>query len=166
MRLGGLSDPAAKQRNQERMEEKMNKERILQLADALAASACPIIAGKRLGFDMENFWNDSFGHDRTGQGCGTVGCIAGWAAALFDPGACPSGSVQGSIFLIGRKALGLDFKTAYCLFTPDDMQINYRAVTPAVAAQVLRTLVETGYVVWPDEVARRDDQEEETDYDE
>lgn len=59
----------------------MNKDRMLILADILDLAAAPESQPK-IGFNMGAIVS-SFRNDKSGHGCGTNCCIAGWALAAF-----------------------------------------------------------------------------------
>jgi len=58
----------------------MNRENILRVADAIEQHSIP-----DLGFNMNQMLGEAAPHnpDQTGRSCGTVACIAGWAAYLY-----------------------------------------------------------------------------------
>lgn len=124
----------------------MNKERIIQLAEAIEQGT--LLAGpERLGFNMNYFSTPMswFNQDFARRDCGTVACIAGHAAAIS------SGSVTS--FSEAAEWLGLPYdETAVELFFPGDSSgINvpsWSKITPAHAGAVLRRLAETGRVDW------------------
>jgi thiamine biosynthesis protein ThiC len=76
---------------------------------------------------------------------------------LAQPGLESGDGGAGSMHAIGRAWLGLTTAAAEALFTPDSEKVDYGAVTPAIAADVLDHLRETGEVVWPREVAGDDE---------
>jgi hypothetical protein len=130
----------------------MNKERILLLADMIENSTPPT-SKPNLGFNMATYFDTSVGysrHDDQFEGCGTVGCIAGWACFAFDPDqahAHAGGEDRTHFFNIAREHLDLDAEQAENLFKPR-MEASYDDLTPSQAAQVMRQLVETGRADW------------------
>lgn len=120
----------------------MNKERILQLADAIEREGAR--AEPDLGFNMNYLWA-SYSNDFAKRPCGTVGCIAGHALHLAG--------INGD-FTAAAEWLGLSYIGGEGgeLFFPGDVSgINisrWDEITPAHAAAVLRRLVETGKVEW------------------
>lgn len=71
--------------------------------------------------------------------CGTAGCIAGWACALFAPDRRPS-------TWLAADLLGLDPKTADELFFARGRTLH--EVTPAMASRALHNLINEGRVQW------------------
>jgi hypothetical protein len=134
----------------------MNREVINAVADAIARSE---LTKSGFGFNMAAYWAESGLDDHTGHGCGTVGCIAGWTAMMFDAdgnrlpqrsaGECgpladaPTDAAQ---------AMGLSPAAAAELFLASG--VDLRSVTNCEAVAVLRHLAETGMVDW--RVACRD----------
>ena len=116
----------------------MNKKRLLKLADTIekaphvvmdeAAPEVYYTDNNIIGFDMSVYSAHGL--------CGTVGCIAGYAAMLWPPT-----KKSDSKFIIGiaAKALGLSEDEAEELFVPYNLQ-RYRDITPLMAAQVLRLI--------------------------
>lgn len=111
------------------------------------------------GFDM------SRGVAIDDAGCGTVCCIAG-AACQFegvtnaevdsmldaDEGNCRELG-WANVALSAQEILGLTSEQAYSLFTPegyasDEWEDDYRPLTAALAARVIRHLLATGDVNW------------------
>jgi len=128
----------------------MNKTRLAAVAKYIRES------GKRKHrphFDMERFCHD---------GCGTSGCIAGMAVALYDKKlwedelayvASTTYSfryAQISIMASAQKILGLSSRQAEELFYPS--RVMYERVTPDIAAGVIEKFIKTGRVIWPEEV--------------
>lgn len=127
----------------------MNDANLLLLEKTLLGEASPPIP---FGFYMPTFWGDTLdpidgaifplGSSSPAPFCGTIGCIAGLAAAIAGypetSGCSPS--------FVAREWLGVDKPTASNLFTPNG--INYNEVTPLQAAAVVRHLRETGVVDW------------------
>lgn len=120
----------------------MNKERILQLADAIEREGAR--AEPDLGFNMNYLWA-SYSNDFAKRPCGTVGCIAGHALHLAG--------INGD-FTTAAEWLGLSYieNEERELFFPGDVSginiFRWDEITPAHAAAVLRRLVETGKVEW------------------
>jgi len=71
--------------------------------------------------------------------CNTVGCIGGWAVQLLLGGPFSDTDRVADLF-------DIRVEDAYDLCYPSG--VNYQAVTPAEAAQVLRHLAATGLVDW------------------
>lgn len=110
----------------------MNIERLTVLRDHIAN-----LPSTR--FDMGSFCTGhpiSLGIDLS-DNCGTAGCIAGWACALFAPDKVIS-------LQRAEALLGLTWEQADALFYP--LHMNQPA---SVAAAVLTNLIETGAVTWP-----------------
>lgn len=123
----------------------MNKERILKLAAAIEAQANP-----ELGFHMGTFKNNAsdLGIEHP---CGTVACIAGWAAALYEPQIFHDADWMDAYCFDGIAAEALDIPISTDgdeLFYMRGASIHYEDVTPAIAAAVLRHYAETGVVDW------------------
>ena len=117
----------------------MNKKRILKLADVIEKAPHVIMgeevppavyytASKIIGFDMSVY--------NAHGSCGTVGCIAGHAAMIWP---LTEKTDSRRIISIAAKALGLSAEEAGELFVPDHLN-DFRAVTPAIAAEVLRSV--------------------------
>ena len=112
----------------------MNAERLLKLADTIEkaehfksfkGNSALFDGGRELkGFDMTHYNNVS--------PCGTVGCIAGYAAMLW-----PSTTRMQHIPHVAAGALDLTFVDAEELFGPSD-SIPLAEITPNQAAQALR----------------------------
>ncbi|RUU80484.1 hypothetical protein [Mesorhizobium sp. M7A.F.Ca.MR.362.00.0.0] len=112
----------------------MNAERILMLADVIEGLPHGAVEDRASEAPLESF-NMGKWH------CGTVGCIAGWAAHVF-------GGQMVDPAWTGRLVLGLDSDLADDLFTPPYDYGKYDKITPKDAAKVLRNLAETGEVDW------------------
>ena len=129
--------------------EPIHKERILLLADHLDS-----IPDHQ--FSLEHWLTGTPRITEDPDDCDTVGCIPGYAVLLFDERGNTDAPWTASE--IARKAqhlLGLDDQQGQALFTPTaggnvrcQLQCNYQDVTPADAADTLRTLAETGQVHW------------------
>lgn len=120
----------------------MNVKNILRLADFIEQDA---LEDTKFNMRMMGRKTD----------CGTIACIAGYGQALFNPEEWHKYLNNGVFFITPAEgcadALELDREYAlHELFAPFD--IFYFAVTPQIAAQVLRNLAQTGEVVWPNEV--------------
>lgn len=125
----------------------MNKERILQLADAIEREGAR--PEPELGFNMNYFRverNEScLFEDFAERPCGTVACIAGHALRLAG--------IDGT-FIAAAKWLGLSYigSEGEELFYPGNVSgicvFWWSDITPAHAAAVLRRLAETGKVEW------------------
>lgn len=127
----------------------MHIKRINKLADTIEAGH------PEVGFNMRTYGNRSGDYtDRSGRGCGTVACVAGWAIALFSlngRGQAVKEQRVGSAgwkgaFFTASDLLGLDDMTASALFQPET--VAWYKITPAIAAKTLRHLAKTGEVVW------------------
>lgn len=129
----------------------MDKQRILALADAIEGSAPPPIEG--LEFYM-NEWAQA-------RGCGTKGCIAGWALAMWAPNVWQRALAEGDmvhqyeeVTATARELLGLDEFDASRLFLPGLYgheqwpQLRSSLVSNREAARTLRHLAESGWVDW------------------
>jgi hypothetical protein len=146
----------------------MNKENLLKLAEVLESEQA------QKHFDMTQWithhpnynnldWQEH--HERVNESvlkeavkdCGTVACIAGWAATLATPD-------QKLIFVSGASVqqtaedwLELDKAEAVMLFIPwsasyyadrSKYKRNSNTITAGEAARVVRHLAETGKVDW------------------
>ena len=88
------------------------------------------------------------------ENCGTVGCVAGWAVALYDP--FSSREIAPSVSDLAQKLLGLDNTQTDDLFCmmyvdPDiwgEHALEHPAANAKRAAHVLRHLAKTGEVDW------------------
>lgn len=108
----------------------MNTERILALADVIEAGR------DDLGFNQRFYCAKGIAQDKSGHGCRTTACIAGWAKFL------ESGSPDGASRNTAAKWLGLDYVTSHQL-TKKGFNANNKQ-----AARTLRHLAETGFVNW------------------
>lgn len=144
----------------------MNKERILLLAEALKAGDNPPLNGEKLGFNMRNFiafedpppgsrvpstQDSSTLRDRTGHACGAVGCIAGWAVAMYGTpqqrAKLRSGEIYYQVEIMAAELLGLGTNDAHSLFHPYVDSLYWDAGPDMIAAG-LEHFVATGEVVW------------------
>jgi hypothetical protein len=137
----------------------MNKERLLEVAAVLRSGEYSRASfdGQVPGFDMSY---EFCRIDRLQQthGCGTVMCIAGFAAAMYDPDGLEAGLVRSDSGLrrglygtsgvshIAGKALDLTGEEAEALFYPANPA--FYAATAEMAAGVLEHFAETGVVLW------------------
>lgn len=134
----------------------MNKERLLQVADAIERGG---IEG--LGFNMAYHYltlsearvGDKEAQDLSGHDCGTIGCIAGWTVAIFrKPNLLEMHTVEfedeaASILELHRCIATELFRPEHGTGADPDLVPGWDA-TPAQAAMVIRHLVETGEVDW------------------
>ena len=92
-------------------------------------------------FDMSS-WCEAYG------GCGTAGCIAGHACAVYDKAVWQPGW-GGQIFMSAGILLGLSDNQAQRLFLPwTKGGPNAIDITPAMAAATLENYALTGKVEW------------------
>lgn len=122
----------------------MNKAKIRGVALALLAGKLPT---KRvpIGYNQKKWRStDAKVADMSGQGCGTVCCVAGWTTALYAP-RLKTGE---QIALAARKILGLREAETTLLFSGNVMGSLGREPTNKDAAMVLFNLAETGEVNW------------------
>ena len=128
----------------------MNKERLLALAELLRE----VDSDNPQAFNMA-VWGASLRYEVKSKGerfqvvsCGTVGCIAGWAAALahLDPDYEPTTNhTQG----MAIDYLDLAEHIHWALFTPSPARSDYSVIRAGMAADVVERLAETGRVEWP-----------------
>jgi hypothetical protein len=119
------------------LEEEMNVENILRVADAIEQHSIP-----DLGFNM-GVWTDEGLEDLSGHKCGTVACIGGWANAVeagskmleWDSPLLGSQQAKAFLGLGGWESDELFFGCVY-------------GVSPSQAVSVLRHLAKTGEVDW------------------
>lgn len=116
----------------------MNKQKILDLADFI----------ENLPPKQFNMAVYGVAHE-----CGTIACIAGWAAVLEGA----TVDKHESFHILGEwigahkfaaKALGINEKTSLDLFTPIDEHESLSDITKEQAVKTLRKLAETGEVDW------------------
>lgn len=135
----------------------MNKERLLELAAVLRSEdrRRAALDGEMAEFDMRYEFR-SGPEIASAHGCGTIMCIAGFAAAMFDPeGLSQSltryggGVVYGSqrVAEVARIALNLERRQSQALFYPDSEDAY--GFSAEMAAGVIERFVETGVVHWP-----------------
>jgi hypothetical protein len=128
----------------------MRKQSLLDVADAIEAGAVA-----DLGFNMALCVSDEL-PDRSGRGCGTVGCVAGWAVTVLDSdgkrhttplsASALSVAYNSVVWQRGRDRLGLTEEQADWLFLgrwhkssrTDGVKIGL--ITPAEAVAELRRL--------------------------
>jgi len=127
----------------------MNKKNILRLASHIEnlKHVNSLIWDK---FSYEEPEYDKFTMSYYAANCGTPCCIAGHAAELMLHDRYGK---DASLKLVNVPALAYEFfgevfidDKLYRLFVP---QLNLEAITPEVAARVLRHLAETGEIKWP-----------------
>lgn len=130
---------------------KMNKERILELANMIEK--------------LPHRWEDGYDHGpnnifnmRNYSECGSPQCIAGWAVHMYHEGGLEEATSEaaydncdhaGPVADRAAKALDIPIQDAELLFEPF-VDVAYKQLTPAMAAKVLRTYAETGEVTWRD----------------
>lgn len=119
----------------------MNTERLLELAAHIETLPHSPITVKSWE-DKPTAFNMGTWH------CGAVCCIGGWAEALFihnkrhRDGSSTAAWALGLDELIGEQ---LFYPSEDCGWRPE---LAYADITPAMAAAVIRSLVETGEVSW------------------
>lgn len=133
----------------------MNVENILKVADAIENHKIPW-----LGFNMEDYVSTDL-DDKSGHNCGTVACIAGWAAAVNNleskvppnPNRTRRGEILGGDIVwaeesvqVGAEFMGLDYGQYEELFHPSEC--NWETIDPEKAVRTLRHLAATGEVDW------------------
>ncbi len=122
----------------------MNVQNIIRLADAIESHEI-----ESLGFNQAAWLSFSGYDDQSGHNCGTVACIAGWAARIaLGRQPDPYGNRHESISAIAAEWLELDETLADELFIAYGLWKNLDKVTSAEAVQVLRELAATGKVNW------------------
>ncbi len=88
------------------------------------------------------------------RGCGSAGCIAGYAVALYRPREWFSGGItQADVSIYARQLLGVPVSLADSLFCPwnyNDLAPEADEITPEMAAGVLKNFALTGKVEWPE----------------
>jgi hypothetical protein len=136
----------------------LNAHVLFAVADALDQEEAFIKAGRsKLYFDMGTYIAV-----RSGHGCGSTACIAGWVVALFDENGAPREKVltlaalqkihnsnshgikMHNIHNAAMRTIGLEEHEANMLFSPGCL----RAITPKIAAETLRNLALTGEIEW------------------
>ena len=124
----------------------MNVENILKVADAIEQHSIP-----DLGFNL-GWWLCDGEEDRSGHGCRTTACIAGWAIAVRDGGGMPEQRPLNFDWLNeAGDFMGLpneSDRSGYDPIRADLMLSIEEHRTPSEAAAVLRHLAATGEVDW------------------
>lgn len=127
----------------------MNKENILKVADAIEHHSIPW-----LGFNMASFCMTAGGMnpDRSGHGCGTVACIAGWGAAVSGT---PKETLLGDFDAddVAKEFMALSNDQCNDLFYAKSHPKFSRGglwtyIPQDQAIRTLRHLAETGEVDW------------------
>lgn len=123
----------------------MNKERILQIADAIENHTLNLgfnltFFKAEVGTDIDLVNSDTKLVDHSGHNCGTVACIAGWSAELRGS---PTVSINAE-----ADWLGLEYDTAANLFGCEMYPEERNAVAQAQAIRTLHHLAATGEVDW------------------
>lgn len=126
----------------------MNKERILELAKDLRASAFPTFAGDPIQFDMRHY----FMQDE----CGTRCCIAGMAVFKYaHPETFRDIVIRNRYESEGARLLGLDMDQTSLLFAPYKGGGHWgNSLLPEIntdrywAARCLEKFAETGIIDW------------------
>lgn len=77
--------------------------------------------------------------------CGTVACIAGWAAIIAQP---ETAWLEVWERKVAKDFLDLTDEQAAELFVPRSSLVRYDGVTPLMAAAVVDYLADTGEVDW------------------
>lgn len=134
----------------------MNAELILKVADAIEAAILPT-ADPLIGFNM-GVWVEGGlppDRDRTGHGCETCGCIAGWTALVGDALneeellelEWKARGADVYVYDRAKDLLGLTPAQAANLFAPN-LEVIYDTVTAEDAVATLRDFARTGEIVW------------------
>lgn len=127
----------------------MNVENILKVADAIENHEI-----EWLGFNMAGFCKPSsdLDPDRSGHGCGTVACIAGWGAAVAG---IPRNDLEADFDAedVASKFMGLRMDQADDLFYAKSHPLfskytTWTKISQGEAVAVLRNLAATGEVDW------------------
>ena len=132
----------------------MNTDRILILANFIES-----LPDERLDMHLWASDGDDENLDQATatvlHNCGTAACIGGWTEALFNPDALQFRGTRGlwspDAPLPKDSAgtlLGLTVAQAHDLFMPPHTSGAWSDITPAIAADTLRRLAETGQVEW------------------
>lgn len=122
----------------------MNKAAIIATADAILA-ACDPKSDTKLGFNMEQYKGE-LGEcvDRTGHGCKTTACIAGWALVAHGKRLLIDDDETGEK---AQKILGLETDDAHALFCSYTCLSNdSNSISPLQAVATLYHLAATGKV--------------------
>lgn len=116
-----------------------NKERLLILADAIENRSVP-----DMDFKMDGWFSEIPEESRDSyHGCGTVGCIAGWAGVVFAKKFTGRYSAAGHLGLTGAEADRL--------FLPHVVG-SWEKLTPEVAVRCLRNFAATDQIEWFDAI--------------
>lgn len=120
----------------------MNKAAIRRTALAIITGELALRKKNPIGFNLGPFYADNGQYrDRTGNNCGTVACVAGWAHFIHGGKSTKAGFINRR----ATKLLGLNEETASKLFAPDFIRSD---ITPTQAALTLYILADTGKVNW------------------
>ena len=115
----------------------MNTERLLQLADVVENTKHFDIGNRLFLWRIRPIDGFNMGSYICETPCGTAGCLAGHAAALFGE----AGAIHlDEIFSAAAGLLDLNYAEASHLFVPNDA--SYCDITPAWAATACRKLAE------------------------
>lgn len=128
----------------------MNTENILAVADAIEQHTI-----SWLGFNMNTFMYDAlFFEDKSGYGCGTCACVAGWTAAVATSATEPKEAYDWS-FIRAADWLGLndDEQIAQLFYASNHPKAEHGVgplndLSPRQAVRTLRHLAATGEVDW------------------
>lgn len=125
----------------------MNVERVRELATAIRTAS---LVERDVGFNMSVF-NETIERadcaDMTGHNCGTVACVAGWAALMW---AEEELTEDDDYINFLSNTLDVSFEMAENIATPDvsDGTLDYSVITTDQAADMLERLADTGEVKW------------------
>ena len=107
---------------------------------------------ERVGFSMNTYCSDpeALVVDMTGQGCGTVACVAGHAYLLAKQNGTAKAKATDcdEIEDVAAAFLGIEGDDAAHLFYDLPVEIDLQKVTPEMAIKTLTRLAETGQVEW------------------
>lgn len=120
-------------------------DRLRALADIIERHE---LTKRDIGFNMGPYWRRSHSgdEDQTGKGCGTVACIAGWAAA-FD-GAATVHTDSSSIAFRAKNILGLSENESTRLFGAYGCRVDLHSISVPLAVAVIRDFADTGEINW------------------
>lgn len=123
----------------------MNVGNILKVADAIEQASVP-----GLGFNLRLPYRKVLGEDCSGRSCGTVACIAGWAAVVEGHAITTTTSWGGDILPWAQLYFGLNDREAGDLMAPLSIILFGRLPMPTdkQAVRCLRNLAITGKVDW------------------
>lgn len=142
----------------------VNKANVLKVIEAIENG----VEFENLGFNMAGFkWKTEaaaaqFGTtytDKSGRGCGTVACIAGWATSLstYERRHTPLRVHEVTDFdIIAQDYLGIERGQAEALFYGEGARHSLDEITAEEALGTLCHLAETGDVNWEEGEARAD----------